>query len=68
MKIDVKELGDYVPFMLNGRSVTAIAAPGPPRIESEPSAIAGATFRATLCVPHIFELLGTAVGLGGHGN
>src|ERR1700674_4539827 len=25
MKVDVKELGDCVPFMLNGRSVTAIA-------------------------------------------
>ncbi len=36
---------DQPPYGEHDYFVTAVAAPGPPRIESEPSAIAGATFK-----------------------
>jgi hypothetical protein len=36
---------DTPPYGQHDYFVTAVAAPGPPRIESEPSAIAGATFK-----------------------
>jgi hypothetical protein len=36
---------DQPPYGPHDYFVTAVAAPGPPRIESEPSAVAGATFK-----------------------
>jgi hypothetical protein len=42
---------DQPPYGPHDYFVTAVAAPGPPRIESEPSAIAGATFKDLVAPP-----------------